>query len=595
MSNIHEVNVTDENLYLELWQYDAGQKLKFVETSIADGSHVLFANSETRKAIRKEVANNEVGIPNKFLRATGKMHITIETFNENEETTLYEINGYIKRRQDGEPGTAPDDEPTFIQKIIQALNELKDKVENWFYTKSEVDNKDDFVLGEAKSYADGKDQDILGEAKGYTNTIALGLGNDLVVDLNTSTYVLTLTLKHGEETLATRSVDLPLESTVVSGRYDKTSKKLILTLVSGEVIEIPLGDLIDGLVSTDDLALALADYQLKITSSNKLDADLVSDEESENKFTNETEKAKWNAEATVFDAIYNNGQIVKTTSSYPNIKKNDLIIDTDVVNNPQTSVKMWRVKFTPSTTLELELLSGIVVIDDTPPTEQYGSSGIYTVDQIIFSKNGNFYRCATVTRGQENLYTYTWQTYDIKNKTRAYPAVVSGGQVSFLEADYPGIKAGDTIYYNTGGDSKNKQWIVVYTTTTLQVMDCEEIGFITGTPPTTVQAGGTQYMVDKIYFSDNGNIYRCLTRTPSTQTTGYDYTWQTLGGGGHKIVESQNDPPTTSSEYEVGDEWIKGGAEVFKCVAKNGTSLTWGNLSLNNYDDLVTQIIGGNA
>lgn len=160
MSNIHEVNVTDENLYLELWQYDAGQKLKFVETSIADGSHVLFANSETRKAIRKEVANNEVGIPNKFLRATGKLHITIETLNENEETTLYEINGYIKRRQDGEPGTSPEDEPTFIQKIIQTLNELKDKVENWFYTKDEVDDKDDFVLGEAKSYADGKAEDL---------------------------------------------------------------------------------------------------------------------------------------------------------------------------------------------------------------------------------------------------------------------------------------------------------------------------------------------------------------------------------------------------------------------------------------------------
>ena len=128
MSNIHEVNVTDENLYLELWQYDAGQRLKFVETSIADGSHVLFANSETRKAIRKEVANNEVGIPNKFLRATGKMHITIETFNENEETTLYEINGYIKRRQDGEPGTSPEDEPTFIQKIIRKTIELAQSV-----------------------------------------------------------------------------------------------------------------------------------------------------------------------------------------------------------------------------------------------------------------------------------------------------------------------------------------------------------------------------------------------------------------------------------------------------------------------------------
>ena len=171
MSNIHEVNVANENLYLELWQYDAGQVLKFVETTIPDGSHVLFANSETRKAIRKEVASNQVGIPNKFLRATGKLHITIETFNENEETTLYEINGYIKRRQDGEPGTAPDDEPTFIQKIIQTLNELKDKVENWFYTKSEVDDKDTLTLDTAKNYTDEVAEDLDRDINGLSDRL----------------------------------------------------------------------------------------------------------------------------------------------------------------------------------------------------------------------------------------------------------------------------------------------------------------------------------------------------------------------------------------------------------------------------------------
>ena len=362
------------------------------------------------------MANNEVGIPNKFLRATGKMHITIETFNQNEETTLYEINGYIKRRQDGEPGTSPEDEPTFIQKIIQTLNELKDKVENWFYTKSEVDDKDDFVLGEAKSYADSKSQDTLDEAENYTNTIALGLGNDLVVDLNTSTYILTLTLKHNEETLAIRSVDLPLESTVVSGRYDKTSKKLILTLVSGEVVEIPLGDLIDGLVSTDDLAQALADYQPKITSQNKLDADLLDDSESTNKLTNETEKAYWNSRNKSFQAV--------------------------LVNN----------------------------------------------------------------------------------------------QVSFNKSDYPDIKTGDVIYHN---GEKKKEWRVVYDgVSPLPVMNTDEIDTISGVPPTTVQASGRQYNVDMLYLSDNGNIYRCLTKTASQTTTGYDYTWQTFDGHDTKYSAS---------------------------------------------------------
>ena len=32
--------------------------------------------------------------------------------------------------------------------------------------------------------------------------------------------------------------------------------------------------------------------------------------------------------------------------------------------------------------------------------------------ESLLLKNGNFYRCATATRGQDNLYTYTWQTFD---------------------------------------------------------------------------------------------------------------------------------------------------------------------------------------
>lgn len=468
MSNIHEINVADENLFLELWQYDAGQKLKFVTTTIADGSHVLFANSETRKAIRKEVANNQVGIPNKFLRATGKMHITIETFNENEETTLYEINGYIKRRQDGEPGTAPEDEPTFIQKIVQAIKDLQEAVANNFYTKKETDDKDDLTLDTAKNYTDGIAEDLdrdidglddrlddveealptkepaftvsghLSKADGvlatdackvyeyqytfnksaypgikekdliynYTNinsafhsdlyfitdasgavlkyrevngdairvfksvdnpptisndgynpgdlwqkyssptfnihtlictyiciaengglspatikwvkltddvyttgeiaTILLDYGKALSVSIDPLTYVCTFQLKNGNSVLSTATIDLPLESVVVSGSYDAQTKKIILTLQSGQTVEFSVADLVSGLVSTSDLNTALADYQPKITAQNKLDADLLDDSTSTKKTVTQQEKDAWSGKQ---DAIGPNNKV----------------------------------------------------------------------------------------------------------------------------------------------------------------------------------------------------------------------------------------------------------------------------------------------
>lgn len=69
---------------------------------------------------------------------------------------------------------------------------------------------------------------------------------------------------------------------VVSGSYDDTTQKIILTLKNGQTVEFSVADLVSGL-------------QSEITLSNKLDADLVSDVSSENKFVTAAEKATWNS------------------------------------------------------------------------------------------------------------------------------------------------------------------------------------------------------------------------------------------------------------------------------------------------------------
>ena len=103
------------------------------------------------------------------------------------------------------------------------------------------------------------------------------------VSIDTTDYKITTTLKDQDwNTLGTAQViDLPLESVVVSGSYDSVNKKVVLTLENGNTVEFSVADLVAWL-------------QSEITSSNKLDADLVDDSTSTNKFVTAANKTTWN-------------------------------------------------------------------------------------------------------------------------------------------------------------------------------------------------------------------------------------------------------------------------------------------------------------
>ena len=111
-------------------------------------------------------------------------------------------------------------------------------------------------------------------------------GSLINLSINNQTYVMTLQLKNSDGTvISTGSIDLPLETVVVGGRYDNTTKKVILTLENGNTIDFSVADLVSGL-------------QTEITSTNKLASDLVDDTNSGNKFVTTTEKQKWNNKGT---------------------------------------------------------------------------------------------------------------------------------------------------------------------------------------------------------------------------------------------------------------------------------------------------------
>jgi len=112
-------------------------------------------------------------------------------------------------------------------------------------------------------------------------------GNKLDLGINSTTYVLTVTLKDkNNNTLSTGTVDLPLETMVVNARYDNTTKEIVLTLQNGNTVRFSVADLVSGL-------------QSEITNANKLSADLVDD-------TNTTHKFVTSAQKTIIDSVKTN-------------------------------------------------------------------------------------------------------------------------------------------------------------------------------------------------------------------------------------------------------------------------------------------------
>lgn len=124
---------------------------------------------------------------------------------------------------------------------------------------------------------------ITKDVNNLTNyTLKTNTGSLINLEINDITYVVTLKLKNQDGTvISTGTIDLPLESVVVNGRYDNTTKKVILTLENGSEIDFSVADLVAGL-------------QTEITSSNKLASDLVDDTNSGNKFVTTSEKQTWN-------------------------------------------------------------------------------------------------------------------------------------------------------------------------------------------------------------------------------------------------------------------------------------------------------------
>lgn len=216
-------------------------------------------------------------------------------------------------------------------------------------------------------------------------------GSSISLSLDGSTYVLTIQLKdqNGDNLGTASTVDLPLESVIVSGSYDDTTKSIILVLDSGDTITIPVGDLVSGL-------------QSEITSNNMLDADLVNDSTSTNKFVTTSEKSTWSGKQ---DAL--------TFDSTP----------TDNSTNPVTSGGVYTALTGKQSVIDSSHKLSADLVDDTSTTNKF------------------------VTASEKTLIGTAIQPADITNM-QVTTNLVTSVSSSSTDSQYPSAK----LFYDTVGD-----------------------------------------------------------------------------------------------------------------------------------------------
>ena len=113
---------------------------------------------------------------------------------------------------------------------------------------------------------------------------------ELSLTINSSTYVVSAQLKDqdGNNLGTVQTIDFPLESVVVSGSYNDSTKKVVLTLQSGSTVEFSVADLVAGL-------------QTELSATNKLNPAFIN-YNSTHRAVSDTEKSTWNGKQSALSS-----------------------------------------------------------------------------------------------------------------------------------------------------------------------------------------------------------------------------------------------------------------------------------------------------
>lgn len=312
-------------------------------------------------------------------------------------------------------------------------------------------------------------QDITGKAD---TSAAIG---SLSLSINSSNYQITLsgTKVDGTSFTVPDVIDLPLETMVVNGSYNDSTKKIELTLKNGNTVDFSVSDLVAGL-------------QSEITPSNKLSADLISDGNT-NKVVTATEKSTWNS---AVKSVTFNGNSVSVSDGSISMSESDPVFSASpAASISAADISNWNSKTSNTGTLtgvtfngtSASVSNGIASISVSIPAEVTEA----TVSGWGFTKNSGTLTShakhkleigsATATSAASNTITYveslTGTTTATSGNLTITPTLksISVPTVSQLvdELSSEFVKKPDIVYqyesgyspiYGQGSDSFTNNW-----------------------------------------------------------------------------------------------------------------------------------------
>ena len=204
-----------------------------------DGVYLDYVDHQSGESVRLELTNTGVTVNGKTIVHVDQLHSQFIGYN-NAESGLQAEN------------------------VFQAINELAKDIKQLEVGSGAIDT---ITVNNVNQPIIDKRVNIevpttAAEIGALSNTTRYG--KSISLTMNNSTFVLTAQIidQNGVNLGNPQTIDLPLESMVVGGRYDSTTKEVVLTLKNNSTIRFSVADLVRGL-------------QTEITSSNKLSVNLV--------------------------------------------------------------------------------------------------------------------------------------------------------------------------------------------------------------------------------------------------------------------------------------------------------------------------------
>lgn len=211
---------------------NAGNINKIAKASIEDGQ-LIIETTGGEKYNAGNICDDEL------------IQDRIDKFNRNAEE---KSNEFDKKLEAGNQG---------IEELGRIIKEEIRKVSQ--DEKEEIASQTEDIYKEIDSIEDNIDNKLNAKADKQVMLEELDkTGNKLELEMDENTFILTAKLlDKNNNVLSTKQIDLPLETMVVGATYNNENKNIVLTLKNGQEVSFGVGDLVSGLISTDQLNTAL--------------------------------------------------------------------------------------------------------------------------------------------------------------------------------------------------------------------------------------------------------------------------------------------------------------------------------------------------